>query len=73
MEWDTVNWSRAVSFWNLEDKVRAFGTPECLDIGARGGGLSLLLATCGANVVCSDLTSPGRISGSGTCGKFRTV
>jgi len=54
-EWDVRNWSKALSFW--EEHMRFTGGPlDCLDVGARNGGLSLWLAQRGHNVVCSDLT-----------------
>jgi len=60
IEWDVVNWSKALEFWikylkvlgiNLKDK-------KVLDIGSRNGGLSLWAAINGAKVVCSDLDEP---------------
>lgn len=48
--WDTVNWKRAIDFWNIGD----LEGKNVLDLGAGGGGLSLLFALHGANVTCSD-------------------
>jgi SAM-dependent methyltransferase len=54
IEWDVVNWSRALRFWN--DSGALSGGPKlCLELGARRGGLSLWLALQGHTVVCSDL------------------
>ncbi|MEX1241544.1 MAG: class I SAM-dependent methyltransferase [Cyclobacteriaceae bacterium] len=57
VEWDIVNWSKALTFWerkfNLQDK--GF---ECLELGSRSGGLSLWMAEKGNNVICSDLENP---------------
>lgn len=67
VEWDTVNWSRAIDFWNV-DGLLAAGASRVLDLGARGGGLSLLFAQRAASndikVVCSDLTEPSKTAGS---------
>jgi len=53
-EWDVRNWSKALSFW--EERTSLTSRPlDCLDIGARNGGLSLWLARQGHNVICSDL------------------
>lgn len=64
LEWDTVNWGRAVDFWHLESICKK-GPLRVLDVGARRGGLSLLfgvlnqcrIANC-INIICSDLTNP---------------
>lgn len=59
IEWDVVNWSKALVFWqskiNLENK-----NLTCLELGGRSGGLSLWLASKGNGVVCSDFTNPQR-------------
>jgi SAM-dependent methyltransferase len=53
VEWDVVNWSRALPFW--QSQVVNDRPLECLELGARRGGLSLWLALQGHSVVCSDL------------------
>ncbi|HKL03036.1 MAG TPA: class I SAM-dependent methyltransferase, partial [Cryomorphaceae bacterium] len=61
VEWDIVNWSRAVAFWsehaNLHDEKL-----KCLELGGRRGGLSLYLALQGHDVVCSDLENPENLA-----------
>lgn len=56
-EWDIIYWARAMKIWEKHlDKKR-----ECyaLEIGSRGGGLSLMLAKeYDMKVICSDLESP---------------
>jgi SAM-dependent methyltransferase len=54
IEWDVVNWSRALGLWSQALGERG-GT--ALELGARRGGLSLWLALRGYDVVCSDLRS----------------
>jgi len=54
IQWDVVNWSRALTFWRMPQSKSC----ECLELGARKGGLSLWLALGGHRVVCSDLQSP---------------
>ena len=51
--WDTVNWLKAIPFW--ESRVACkFWECRALEIGAGGnGGLSLWLADRGAQVTCS--------------------
>lgn len=57
IEWDIVNWSKAIPYWekhtNLNNKKL-----KCLELGGRKGGLSLWLALKGHDVVCSDYESP---------------
>jgi SAM-dependent methyltransferase len=53
IQWDVVNWSRALSLWN---RVLLQSSGTALELGARRGGLSLWLALSGYDVVCSDLT-----------------
>jgi len=57
IEWDVRNWSRAIPFWlsALPDSLEG---KRALALGERNGGLSLMLALRGANVVCSDLGGP---------------
>lgn len=53
IEWDVASWSKAIAFW--EDHAALRPPLQCLDIGARSGGLSLWLAAQGHSVVCSDV------------------
>lgn len=57
IEWDIVNWSLALKYWqhHTEKDLRKV---TALEIGSRGGGISLWLALQGAMVVCSDLGEP---------------
>lgn len=55
-QWDVRSWSKALSFW--EEKIEWRKINECLELGAKKGGLSLWLALKGKNVVCSDLQNP---------------
>lgn len=57
IEWDVVNWSKALRFWeqNSELSMRKL---DCLELGGRRGGLSLWLANLGNSVICSDLKNP---------------
>ncbi|MES2593241.1 MAG: class I SAM-dependent methyltransferase [Bacteroidota bacterium] len=61
IDWDTVNWSKALKYWednvNLENK-----NLKCLEVGGRKGGLALWLAMKGNSVVCSDLESPEKFA-----------
>lgn len=53
IEWDVENWSRALAFWRRS--LPRADSLECLELGARRGGLSLWLALQGHRVICSDL------------------
>jgi len=55
--WDTMNWSKAIHFW---EKYLTQGEKplQCLELGSHQGGLSLWLASKGHHVVCSDMQSP---------------
>jgi SAM-dependent methyltransferase len=57
IEWDVVNWSKALKFWedNFELSNRNL---LCLELGGRRGGLSLWLASKGNKVICSDIENP---------------
>lgn len=57
IEWDTINWSKALSFWenNVDLKNKNY---KSLELGGRRGGLSLWLALKGNQVICSDLDNP---------------
>ena len=57
VEWDVRNWSGALDFWLAHSKQRLSGC-DALEIGSRHGGLSLWLASQGANVLCTDLNGP---------------
>jgi SAM-dependent methyltransferase len=56
IEWDVANWSPSLSFW--ESYVRGADRLDCLELGARRGGLSLWMAARGHRVICSDIVSP---------------
>lgn len=58
IEWDIGAWSKALEFWGRDSAGLVSGS-NALEVGARNGGLSLYLALCGCNVVCSDLDLPG--------------
>lgn len=66
IEWDTVTWGRAVSYWQAEQlnctNVHGGGA-YVLDIGSRGGGLSLMFALMGCQVHCTDLKNPKETAG----------
>ena len=53
LEWDVRNWSRALDFW-LEKSSQRLSDCKVLEIGSNRGGLSLWLASQGAQVVHSD-------------------
>lgn len=59
--WDKRNWSGFLPF-----SQRFLPPPEpgktALEVGARGGGLSLYLALQGYPVICSDLSSPEELA-----------
>lgn len=55
VEWDVYTWRKAVIFWDayidahlIPDRMRV------LEIGARGGGVSMFFAQKGFSVTCSD-------------------
>jgi SAM-dependent methyltransferase len=54
MAWDVTNWSRALHYWDREGDL-VNGALDCLEVGAKAGGLSVWLAQRGHHVVCSDL------------------
>jgi len=62
IDWDVVNWSKALNFW--ESKVHQINEHPltCLELGAQKGGLSLWLALKGHQVICSDLESPEQLA-----------
>lgn len=53
--WDIVNWSKSFDFWNQHIDVKDKGY-QCLELGARQGGLSLWLALNNNKVICSDVS-----------------
>lgn len=57
MEWDVVNWSRALPFW-LKNTKLDLPNASCLEIGARNGGLSLWLANLCKEITYSDVGVP---------------
>jgi hypothetical protein len=57
MEWDVVNWSRALPFWQKKTKLN-LADSKCLEIGSRNGGLCLWLSNICKSVTYSDLTTP---------------
>lgn len=56
--WDIANWSMFLPFCERFLDPNPAGK-QALEVGARGGGLSLYLALKGYQVVCSDLEVPG--------------
>lgn len=58
IEWDVINWGRAVCFWE-KDIPDSLEGKKVLDVGGRGGGLSLFFALKGANVICSNVRPDG--------------
>jgi len=58
IEWDIVNWSKAIPFWEKHSNVNESKKLKCLELGGRKGGLALWLALKGHHVICSDLNSP---------------
>jgi SAM-dependent methyltransferase len=56
LEWDIHNWSHAIDFWKQSQCKLQYS--KVLDLGSRRGGLSLLFANSGAQVICSDLNGP---------------
>jgi SAM-dependent methyltransferase len=61
VEWDVASWSKAIAFWQSHADLRA--PLECLEIGARTGGVSLWLASLGHRVTCSDLRASRETAG----------
>ena len=55
IEWDVANWSKSLLLW---EKYLPHRKCNCLELGARGGGLSLWLSLAGHSVICSDLINP---------------
>jgi hypothetical protein len=57
LEWDVVNWSRALPFW-LQHSQIDLPHSSALDLGGRDGGLSLWLSYQCKDVIYSDINSP---------------
>ena len=57
IEWDILNWSKAINYWSKEVDLQS-KKHQCLELGGRRGGLSLWLALNNNEVMCSDLNSP---------------
>jgi 2-polyprenyl-3-methyl-5-hydroxy-6-metoxy-1,4-benzoquinol methylase len=53
IQWDVRNWSEALRYW--ERNVDWNRVENCLELGAKEGGLSLWMALKGKSVVCSDV------------------
>ena len=61
IQWDVKSWGRAIDFW--EKNVEWTNVDQCLELGAREGGLSLWLALKGKKVVCSDIDNTNATAG----------
>lgn len=59
VEWDVKNWWRAIAYWETSRQFDDVKGRKVLDIGGRGGGLSLYWALKGAEVICSDVNEDG--------------
>lgn len=59
VEWDVKNWWRAIAYWETSRQFDDVKGKKVLDIGGRGGGLSLYWALKGAEVICSDVNEDG--------------
>lgn len=59
VEWDIRNWWRAIEYWEETHQFDDVKGKRVLDIGGRGGGLSLYWALKGAAVICSDVNENG--------------
>lgn len=55
--WDTVNWARAIHYWEKHIPLRTEKL-HCLELGSHQGGLSLWLKSHNHEVICSDLQTP---------------
>ncbi len=58
IQWDTINWSKALDFWESKFEEVADKNTPILTLGERNGGLSLWLATNGYKNICSDIELP---------------
>ena len=60
ISWDSVNWLKAIRFWECR-LGNDFCGRRALEIGTgKNGGLSLWLADCGAQVTCSGYRGVGQ-------------
>ncbi len=59
IEWDVLNWSRALPFWAEALARYDPARHSVLAVGERRGGLSLWFALQGFRVVCTDIRPPG--------------
>src|SRR5579883_341376 len=59
IEWDVLNWSRALPFWAEALARYDPARHTVLAVGERRGGLSLWFALQGFRVVCTDIRPPG--------------
>lgn len=57
IEWDTRNWSRALTFWGRHTRQDLSGV-QALEIGSGNGGLSLWIALQGGHCLCTDVSGP---------------
>lgn len=53
LQWDVKSWTKPLLYW--EKNIDWDSIENCMEIGARQGGLSLWLALKGKKVVCTDL------------------
>ena len=56
LQWDIGNWATPLNYWE-KMLINSNASLNCLELGAREGGLSLWLASKGHSVVCSDLSN----------------
>lgn len=56
IQWDTQNWGNLIPLWN--EHLDTTLPLNCLEIGAKKGGLSLWVALNRHSIVCSDVTNP---------------
>lgn len=60
VEWDVVNWAKALSFWKRQAGAMLPGA-DVLEVGCRDCGISLWPLSAGArHVVCTDLGGPSQ-------------
>jgi SAM-dependent methyltransferase len=57
VEWDTANWSRAITFWERHTQ-QDLGSVRALEVGCGNGGLSLWIALHGGQCLCTDVEGP---------------
>lgn len=67
LQWDVKSWSVALRFW--EGQVDWASVDTVLELGGKGGGLSLWAALKGKKTVCSDLKDV-KASAEGLHGKY---